>query len=269
MGLSRDCLALMGVLLGSITYVKEAPVVEKVMGSPPTPSVLIPPRADPGGPEVRAQTTASPGEVTHCGTRHAERKANKCHPGKGRRMFSGWQTPGSPPPCGGKRWGLRWLQCFPHHKDMQTHAEGKDARSLPQPRALQRGIKCPQDFLSPNAKAQTGKLCYIILLWTYFMAAAAAEKVPEHWVYCSKDLLLAPGFTLLPASVQWVKNGEPACSRVCLVCSLAPGPCLEWCWESAPHDGWTEVIVGVRKVCPAQLSTSPQQMLYKQGSSWL
>lgn len=169
----------------------------------------------------------------------------------------------------GQEMGTEVAAVLPTPQGHADHAEGKDARSLPQPRALQRGVKGPQDFLSPNAKAQTGKLCYIILLWMYFMAAAAAEKVPEQWVYCSKALLLAPGFTLLPASVQWVKNGEPACSRVCLVYSLAPGPCLEWCWESAPHDGWTEFIVGVRKVCPAQLSTSPQQMLYKQGSSWL
>lgn len=41
-------------------------------------------------------------------------------------------------------------------------------------------------------------------------AAAAAEEVPEQWVHCSKALLLAPGFSLFPASVQWLKNGRPA-----------------------------------------------------------
>lgn len=75
MGLPKDFLALMGVLIGSITHVKEVPAVGQVMGSLPTPSVLIPPRADRGGPEVRAQTTVSPGGVTHCETLHAERQS--------------------------------------------------------------------------------------------------------------------------------------------------------------------------------------------------
>lgn len=141
-------------------------------------------------------------------------------------------------------------------------AEGKDACWLPWPKALQRWAKnvprirtCFYQMLKPRQEN------YIILLWMYFMAAAAAEKAPEQWVYCGKALLLAPGFTLLPASVQWVKNGELACSHVCLVSSLAPRPWLAWCWESTPQDGWTEFIVGVREVCLAQLSTSSQQML--------
>lgn len=68
-------MALVAVLIGSITYAKESPTVEQPMGSFPTPSVLTPPRADPGGPEVRAQTTVSPGEVTHCEALHAERQS--------------------------------------------------------------------------------------------------------------------------------------------------------------------------------------------------
>lgn len=68
-------MGLMGELIGSITYGKEAPTVEEVVGSLPTPSVFIPPRAAPGGPEVRAQTAVSPGEVTHCETLLAERQS--------------------------------------------------------------------------------------------------------------------------------------------------------------------------------------------------
>lgn len=95
--------------------------------------------------------------VRHCTLRG---KANKCHSGNGGRMSSGWQTPGSPAPCGGKGQGWRWLQCFQHHKDIR--AEGKDAHSLPWPGALQRWAKSSQDqhLLSPNAKALTGKLHY-------------------------------------------------------------------------------------------------------------
>lgn len=120
MGWRRDCLAFMGVLIGGMSYLKEAPWAEKkVRGSFPTPHVLLPPRADPGAPEVRPQTTASLRRwwltVRHC---TLAGKANKCHPGKGARMCGGWQTASRPPPSGGKNGGVRRLPCFEHHKDI-------------------------------------------------------------------------------------------------------------------------------------------------------
>jgi len=56
-------LALTGVLIGVVSYLREAPCIEKkVRRSFPPPYILHPPRADPGAPEVRAQTTDSLGQ---------------------------------------------------------------------------------------------------------------------------------------------------------------------------------------------------------------
>lgn len=112
-------LALMGVLIGGVSYLKEAHCVEKkVRGLFPIPLVLIPPRADPGAPEVRAETAASLGWWLTVRYYMLRGKANKCHPGKGSRMRGGWQTASRPPRSGGKSGGLGQLHCFQYHKDI-------------------------------------------------------------------------------------------------------------------------------------------------------
>lgn len=153
--------------------------------------------------------------VRHCTLRG---KANKCHSGNGRRMCSGWQTPGTPPPCGDRRQRLRWLQCSQHHKDIQIMLRAKTPTYCHDQGLCRDGYNisgirtCFHQMLKPREEN------YIILLWTYFMTAAAAQNVPEQWVYCSKVLLVAPGFILLPAFVQWVKMvNQPEVFFVCCV----------------------------------------------------
>lgn len=177
--------------------------------------------------------------VRHCTLRG---KANKCHSGNGGRMSSGWQTPGSPAPCGGKGQGWRWLQCFQHHKDIQIVLRAKMPTHCHDQGLCRDGQKVPRISTCFHQMLRPWQENYIIL-WMYFIADAAAEKAPEQWRYCSKTLLLASGFTLLPAYVQWVKNGEPAWSHVCLVCSLLlplslmPGMVLGEC-----SPGWLDWI---------------------------
>lgn len=103
--------------------------------------------------------------VRHCLLRG---KANKCHPGKGRQMYSGWH--------GGKR----WLQCFQHCKDIQILLREKTPIHCYDQGLCRDGYNVPRIRTCFHQMLKPRQENHIILLWMYFMAATAAEKVPGH-----------------------------------------------------------------------------------------
>lgn len=104
-----------------------------------------------------------PGVVTHCEILHAKRESQQMPPWK-RLTDAGWVADCKQTTLLWRQeWGTGAAARLPIPQGHLDGAEGKGARSLPQPGALQRWVKClcgVRTCLSPNAKAQTGKLHY-------------------------------------------------------------------------------------------------------------